>query len=101
MVNMKGFLLLLALGCASQATLAQGGGGYEIAGVLADSLSGAPDAYSTVRLLPRNGRQAVAVAASDGQGRFTLRYGVAGEYVVQAMGLGRSTLSRTVTLGGT
>ncbi|MBR1712653.1 MAG: TonB-dependent receptor [Alloprevotella sp.] len=99
MMNMKGILLLLVLGCASLTAVAQSAGGYEVTGVLADSLSGAPDAYATVRLLPRGRQQAVAVAASDERGRFALRYGVAGDYVLQVAGLGRRTLSRNVTLG--
>ncbi|MBR1652968.1 MAG: TonB-dependent receptor [Alloprevotella sp.] len=72
---------------------------YTVTGVLQDSASGAPDAYTTVRLMPEGKQQVLAVCASDEQGRFTLRYNKEGSYQLQTLGLGRQPVVRKLTLG--
>ena len=72
---------------------------YTIEGVLIDSLSGAADAYTTLRLMPRGKTQVLSVAASDEQGRFTLRYAKGGDYDLHIAGLGRAQKTLPLTLG--
>ena len=90
------FLLLFTFSLGAQA---QQEGTYEIVGQLQDSLTGAPDAYSTLRLLPVGQQRVVAVAASDEQGHFTLKCATSGDYSLQVSGLGRQSKMLTVTLG--
>ncbi len=78
----------------------QSDAGYTITGVVADSLTGATDTYSTVRLMPEGKKDVVAVAAAGADGRFNLSYGKAGNYTLEVAALGRQSLMRRVTLGG-
>ncbi len=98
--NMKLLKMVLsaAVFAASTLAFAQGKADYTISGMLQDSLSGAPDAYTTVRLMPLGKQQVLAVAASDEQGRFTLHYTKSGRYTLQMLGLGRNPVVRTVEL---
>lgn len=72
---------------------------YTVEGLLVDSLSGAADAYTTLRLMPKGKAQVLAVAASDEKGHFTLRYAKGGDYELHIMGLGRATKTLPLSLG--
>lgn len=87
-------LLSLTASCA----LAQTGNAFVITGQLTDSISGAGDAYATVRLLPAGKKEAVAVATTDAKGQFKLSYNTPGKYVLETAALGRESTRRNVTL---
>lgn len=87
-------ILSLTASCA----LAQTGKSFVISGQLTDSVSGAGDAYSTVRLLAEGKKEPVAVTTTDGKGQFRLSYSAPGKYVLETAALGRESVRRNVTL---
>lgn len=66
-------------------------------GTVADSISGAGLPYTTVRLLPAKGKDAVSVCASNEQGQFELS-AAAGSYRLHIAGLGLKTKELPVEL---
>lgn len=80
---------------------AQTSGKYVVTGCLTDSVSGAADAYSTVRLVPQGKKQPVGAVAADAGGRFTISCSQLGKYILEIVGLGRQSVKREVTLGTT
>jgi len=91
------FLPLLIVFSAVSPALAQSL--YRISGVVCDSISGAPTAYATVRLVPTHGN-AIAACAADSGGQFLLRANTkAGTYRLQVLGLGIQMSEQPITLG--
>lgn len=97
---MKARLTLTAIACAlATAAAAQDNGKFTVTGQLTDSISGTPDSYSTIRLYPSGKKEAVAVAASGADGRFTLVCPAPGRYRLEAVALGRKPTTREVEVG--
>jgi len=93
----KNVLTIIAFSAAATAG-AQEKGSFIVKGQLADSVSGAADSYSTVRLYPAGKKTAVAVTTTDAHGRFTLSCAAAGNYRLEAVALGRKAMEKQLTV---
>lgn len=68
-------------------------------GVVCDSLTRQPDAFVTVRLTRPGQKGAVAVAATNEKGVFTIKAPKAGEYILEVAAPGRKAGTRKLTFG--
>ncbi len=99
-MNTKHILVLTAWCATTMNGSAQTAGSktYEIKGVVCDSVTRAPEAFATVRLLDKTGKTPLKVATTKAQGQFSLTVTKANDYVIELVSMGKAPLRQTVSV---
>ncbi len=74
---------------------------FSVSGTVKDSISGAAEPFVTVRLMRPGQTKPVAVGTTDAEGRFRLNTNASGKLELTAVSIGKTPVSRTVTLSST
>lgn len=68
-------------------------------GVVKDSISNSPEAFVTIRLVRPGTEKAIAVAASDENGRFNVGASIAsGQYTLEVVSIGKQTYRKNISI---
>lgn len=90
--------LLLLAGLSGRVMAQSAKPGFEVRGVVVDSLSHEGEAYATARLLSAGGSKPVKVAVTSEKGAFSIAAPKAGNYILELIALGKSPVRRSISL---
>lgn len=95
---MKRLLLFLIMPLLTATALMGQTTAYRISGTVKDTVTGEPEPFATLRLTPANSTKPAAAGVADEKGAFTLSVSKRGTYTLQVVSLGKSPLTRTVSI---
>ncbi len=100
-MNTKHILVLTTTVCVSTLSAsaqAVGEKTYEIKGLVCDSVTHAPEAFATVRLLDKTGKTPLKVTTTKAQGEFSLSVSKASDYILELVSIGKAPLRQAVSV---